>query len=178
MIYAEIKNSQEMKLLNVELKAAKNAKWYRRLIIISHSAQGESVQEMSRKFGVCQATIRSYLHTYNEGGIEQLRPKKSSGRPPKLANWTKKDWDRVLEQTPNQYERLNTESRQWTQKLLVKYVKEYHGTEVRRSTVYNSLRKTGRRTGRSKLRVGSPDPHYVVKRQQIERLRDFPQGDN
>lgn len=178
MIYAEIKNPQEMEFLNTELKAAKSAKWYRRLIIISHSAQGESVQELGRRFGVCQATIRSYIRTYNQGGIEQLRPKKSPGRPPKLATWTKKDWDRVLEQTPNQYERLNTESRQWTQELLVKYVNHYHGVEVCRSTVYNSLRKTGRRTGRSKLRVGSSDPHYVVKRQQIEKLRDFPQGDN
>jgi len=92
------------------------------------------------------------------------------GRPPKLANWTKGDWDKILERTPDQYEKLNTESRQWTLDLLKKYVKEYHNIEVCRSSVYHSLRKTGRRTGRSKLRVGSPDPDYVVKRQHVQAV--------
>ena len=178
MIYAQIKDAQGMDLLNEELRAAKDARWYRRLIIVSQSAQGNSVQELSKRFGVCQAMVRNYIHAYNEGGLEKLRPKESPGRPAKLANWTKEDWDKVLERTPNQYEKLKTESRQWTQKLLVKYVKEYHSIEICRSSVYNSLRKSGRRTGRSKLRVGSPDPGYTVKREQIKDLRDFPQGDN
>jgi transposase len=110
--------------------------------------------------------------------LEQLRPKKASGRPPKLANWTKAEWDHVLEQTPNHYEKLHTESRQWTLDLLVEYVNAYHGLSVCRSSVYHSLRKTGRGTGRSKLRVGSPDPEYVVKRQHVEVVRNLPKGGN
>ena len=127
---------------------------------------------------MCQATIRGYVHAYNEGGLEQLRPKKAPGRSPKLADWTKADWDKILERTPNQYEKLTTESHQWTLDLLREYVKAYHGIGVCRSSVYHSLRKTGRRTGRSKLRVGSPDPEYVVKRQHVEVVENLPDGGN
>ena len=174
MIYAQIKTPEEMEKLEEELGRAKNAKWYRRLIIISHSARGERVSQLSEKFGVCQATIRSYIHAYNEGGLQQLRPKKSPGRPPKIGHWSKEDWDTILRQTPNQYEKLETESRQWSLHLLSLYIKRYHDIDVSLSGVYRCLRKRGRRTGRSKLRVGSPDPQYKVKRQQIEKLRDFP----
>ncbi len=86
--------------------------------------------------------------------------------------------NRILARTPNQYERLQTESRQWTYDLLVAYVKAYHDLEVCRSSVYHSLRKTGRRTGRSTLRVGSPDPAYVVKRQHVEGLENLPERGN
>jgi len=56
---------------------------------------------------------------------------------------------------------------------LVVYIKEYHQIEVTISCVYNAFRKTGRRTGRSKLRVGSPDPDYVVKRESVEEFRNL-----
>jgi len=178
MIFAHIKSTQDQEALDKALHEAKNKKWYRRLMIIALSAQRYPVQQLSALFGVCHSTVRRYIHAYNEGGLEALEPEKSPGRPAKLAHWTKEDWDRVLARTPNQYEKLNTESRQWTQELLVVYLREYEGIEVCVSTVYNSLRKTGRRTGRSKLRVGSPDPDYVVKRQVIEDMRSLPTRGN
>ena len=178
MIYAEIKSSEEQKRLDVEKDAAKEKTWYRRLMIITLSAQHDTVQKLSELFRVCETTIRCYVHAYNDGGLEQLRPKKSPGRPGKLADWTKADWDTILERTPNQYEQLQTESRQWTYDLLVAYVKAYHGITVCRSSVYHSFRKTGRRTGRSTLRVGSPDPNYVVKRQHVEVLENLPERGN
>jgi transposase len=173
-----MKSSEEQKNLEAAVDAAKKKSWYRRLMIIMLSAKQYPVQKLSEMFDLCQTTIRSYIHAYNAGGLERLRPKKAPGRPPKLANWTKADWDQVLEQTPNRYEKLHTESRQWTLDLLVEYVDAYHGITVCRSSVYHSLRNTGRRTGRSKLRVGSPDPAYVVKRQHIEALKNLPDGDN
>lgn len=175
MIYAEIKSPKEQNRLETALETSKDRKWYCRLIIITLSAKKYTVQKLSEMFGLCQATVRNYIHAYNKGSLEQLQPKKSKGRPPKLANWTKEDWDKILERTPDQYEKLNTESRQWTLDLLVVYLKEYHDIEVCRSSVYHSLRKTGRRTGRSKLRVGSPETirrsESTLKRCKIWRSR-------
>jgi len=173
MIYAEIKNEEEHKRLDDALKASRNKNWYRRLQIIALSAKQRTVKELSETFSLCQGMIRNYIHSYNEGGLDRLVPKKSSGRPPKIAHWTKEDWDKVLEQTPNQYEKLDTHSRQWTFEHLRLYLKEYHQIDVSIASIYSSLRKTGRRTGRSKLRVGSPDPDYRVKRKHIEELQDF-----
>lgn len=173
MIYAKIKKQEELIRFQDAMKASKDKKWYRRLQIIEFSVKKYSVQELSDRFKLCEATIRNYIHSYNEGGLDKLAPVKPPGRPPKIGHWTKEQWDSVLEQTPNQYEKLNTQSGQWTLGRLQLYVKEYHDTDVDISNIYRSLRKTGRRTGRSKLRVGSPDPKYKVKRKHTEDLRNL-----
>ena len=173
MIYAKIKDQEEQKRLDDALKASKDKKWYRRLKIIALSAKKYTVQKLSEMFDLCEATIRNYIRSYNKGGLAKLAPGKSPGRPPKIAHWTEEQWDEVLEQTPNQYEKLNIQSRQWTLERLCLYLKEYHQIEVSVASVYNSLRRIGKRTGRSKLRVGSPDPDYRVKRKQIKELQDF-----
>jgi transposase len=173
MIHAKIKTQEAQKHLNDALKASKNKNWYRRLRIIALSADKYTVKQLSGMFDLCEATIRNYIRSYNEGGLDKLKPVKPPGHPPKIAHWTKEQWDEVLEQTPDQYEKLNTQSRQWTLERLRLYLKEYHQIDVSIASIYNSLRKTGRRTGRSKLRVGSPDPDYKVKRKHIKELQDF-----
>ena len=155
MIYANIEGQEELERIQATMEVTKDKVWYCRLKIIQLSAQKISVQKLSKDFSLCQRTIRDYIHAYNEGGPEALIPKKSPGRPPKIAHWIKEQWDKVLEQTPNQYKKLETQSRQWTLERLQLYLKEYHGIDVCLTSVYNSLHKTGRRTGRSKLRVGS-----------------------
>lgn len=178
MIYAEIKNQEERIRFQDALKAAKDKNWYRRLQVIQLSAEKYSVQELCDTFKLCEATIRNYIHAYNQGGLDKLAPVKPPGRPPKIAHWTKEDWDKVLERTPDQYKKLNTQSRQWTLDRLRLYLKGYHGIDVSIVSVYNSLRRTGRRTGRSKLRVGSPDPKYTVKRKYTEDLGNLHFRDN
>lgn len=173
MIYAIISSEEARKRLNEAIEEARDVKWYIRLKIITLSATKKSVEELSKMFELCQATIRNYIHEYNKGGLEELAPAKSTGRPPKISQWTKQQWDKVLEQTPNQYEKLNTKSHQWTLERLQCYVKEYHNINVSLSSVYNSIRKTGRRIGRSKLRVGSPDPMYTVKRSYIKEVQNL-----
>ena len=177
MIYADIKTLEERIRLKDALKAAKDKNWYRRLQVIELSAEKYSVQELCDTFKLCEATIRNYIHSYNDGGLDKLALGKSPGRPPKIGNWTKKQWDEVLEQTPNQYKKLNTQSRQWTLERLRQYVKEYHGIVVCLSSIHNSLMK-GRRTGRSKLRVGSPDPMYTVKRGYTKGVQNLHSRDN
>jgi transposase len=173
MIYAYMKDNNCQQEIDQQLKATENKKWYRRLMIISLSAKRYTVKKLQEMFQLSDATIRRYIHAYNQDGISGLRPNKATGRPSKIAHFKKEDWDKVLEKTPNQYEKLNTCSRQWTLLRLAKYVKEYHQIQVCLATIYNSLRKTGRRTGRSKLRVGSPDPGYDDKRTSIEELRSL-----
>jgi len=173
MIYADVKSQEERIRLVDAMKASRDKNWYRRLKVIELSAEKYSVQELCNTFKLCEATIRNYIHSYNQDGLAGLAPGKSPGRPPKIGHWTKEQWNQVLEQTPNQYEKLDTQSRQWTLERLRKYLEKYHEISVSLSSVYRSLRKTGRRTGRSKLRVGSPDPEYLIKRKYVKELRDF-----
>jgi hypothetical protein len=47
MIFAKM-NKEDLKLLAGELKATKDAKWYRRLKIIQLSSLGETVSKLSK----------------------------------------------------------------------------------------------------------------------------------
>ena len=103
MIYAEVKSPEEQRLLDDALEASKRKSWYRRLQIIALSAKKSkeyTVQKLSEMFNVCQQTVRNYIHAYNNGGLDKLAPGKSTGRPPKIAHWTREQLDKVLEQTP------------------------------------------------------------------------------
>jgi len=114
MIYATISSDEAQKRLNEAIEESKDIKWYVRLKIVALSATKRTVKELSEMFDLYEATIRNYIHDYNNGRLQQLEPDKSSGRPAIIAQWTKQQWDKVLEQTPNQYEKLNTNSHQWT----------------------------------------------------------------
>jgi len=105
MIYAKIENPEQEKRLIDELKTSKDKNWYRRLEIITNSTKGATVEQLSKTFNVSQATIRRYIHAFNKGGLDALKPIKPIGR--------------------------------------------------------------------SKLRVGSPDPDYVVKRKSVEEFRNL-----
>ena len=114
---------------------------------------GDTVPKLTEQFDVCPATVRNYIKAYNTGGIEPLRPKKQSRRPPKVGQLTKENWDQILQKTPNPYDKLDTESRQWTLELLVSYAKEYLDEDVVFQTISEAMRRCGYRTGRSKLRI-------------------------
>ena len=174
MIYAHPKSEQDISEIQVSLKEATDKKWYRRLKIIQLSMSGVKVPKLAEMFDVSLATVRRYISAYEKGGISALKAKASYGRPPKVGYLKKEDWAAILEKTPNQYQKLSTDSRTWTLSLLALYVKEYIGVEVCFQTIGHALRRCKYRTGRSKLRVGSPDPEYTVKRQRIEELRGLP----
>ena len=173
MIYASAQIEHAISELQVAIREAKQAKWYRRLRIIQLSMAGSTVPKLASQFDLCPATVREYIKAYNAGQIEKLRPKKSPGRPPKVGQLNKDDWEQILQQTPNQYEKLSTDSRQWTLGLLVSYAREYLDQQVCIDTISKALKRCKYRTGRSKLRVGSPDPEYKVKLKRIETLRSL-----
>ena len=175
MIYARIQTNKQFQRLEEELERSQKKNWYRRLMIIKLSAtEKRSVAQLSKMFDLCPATVRNYIRTYNLGGPKALVPQSPPGRKGKITRLQKTDWDAILEQTPNQYQLLNTDSIQWTLQLMVDYLDQYYQISVSIPAVYYALRRTGRRTGRSKLRVGSPDPDYQVKRQAIKEMTNLP----
>ena len=179
MIYAKIDDASALQHLDTALRQATKPKWYRRLLIIKLSATEHlSVPKLAKMFSLSDDSVRSYIHKYNTSGLDALVPKSPPGRRGKLTHFSKSDWDQLLEQTPNQYEKLQTDSRQWTLELIRVYLKVYHEISVTPPAIYFALRRTGYRTGRSKLRVGSPDPEYQTKRHQLKELASLPRRDN
>jgi len=169
MIFAKV-NEEGSKLLEKELKATKDAEWYRRLKIVQLSSLGETVSKLAEIFGLCKATVRDYIKRYNRGGLESLKRGNSNGRPPKI-NLTKAQWEELLHRSPCQFEKLNTGARNWTHKLLSMYCREYLGVQITPSAIGMLLKRMGIRWNRGKLKVTSPDPLYTVKRERVETLK-------
>ena len=178
MIYAELRDGSALERLDAALCEATKPQWYRRLLIIKLSAtEGLSVPKLARMFNLSDDSVRSYIHKYNTSGLEALMPKSPPGCRGKITHFRKSDWDRLFEQTPDQYEKLNTDSRQWTLELMSVYLKAYHEISITPPAIHMALRRVGYRTGRSKLRVGSPDPEYQAKRSQLTELASLRKRD-
>ena len=162
-------NEEDLKLIEENLKATKDAKWYRRLKIIQLSFLGETVSKLSKTFDVCKATVRYYIKRYNGGGLESLKRRNSNGRPPKI-KLTKEQWEELLHRSPCQFEKLNTGARNWTHKLLSQYCHQYLDVQITSSAIGMLLKRLDIKWNRGKLKVTSPDPLYTVKRERVETL--------
>ena len=51
---------------------------------VQQVGEGESPEDVVRTLGFCRATIYNWLAKYREGGMDALKAKPLSGRPPKL----------------------------------------------------------------------------------------------
>ena len=179
MIYADLSDSCALERLDTALSEAKKPQWYRRLMIIKLSGtEGLSVPKLAKMFNLSDDSVRRYIHKYNTSGLEGLMPQSPPGRRGKITHFSKSDWERLFQQTPDQYEKLQTDSRQWTLELISVYFLTYHEISVTPPAIHIALRRTGYRTGRSKLRVGSPDPDYQAKRHQLTELSCLPKRDD
>lgn len=179
MIYAELRDASAIECLDAALSEAKKPQWYRRLMIIKLSATERlSVPKLAEMFNLSDDSVRSYIHKYNTSGLEDLMPQSPPGRRGKITHFSKSDWERLFEQTPNQYEKLQTDSRQWTLEVICVYFLAYHEISVTPSAICMALQRTGYRTGRSKLRVGSPDPEYQAKRKHLQELASLRKRDS
>ena len=95
-----------------------------------------------------------------------------SGRPTKV-KWTKDQWLDLLAQAPRDFEQLDSRAVNWTQPMLVQYFARYHQISVSQGTICKTLKAVGISWRQARLRVHSPDPLYVVKRERVEGLRQM-----
>jgi len=173
MIFAKVETEAAKKELQEALKSAKKCYFYRRLLIIQLSSEGKSIPELSSLFFLTEATVRQYIHDYNNGGLVKIIPKKKPGRKPKFS-LSKGQWEEILHQSPCLFEKLESANHNWTLRLLAAYIKEYHGVSLSRAGLWYQLRKVKISMGRSQLRIPSMDPYYTVKRQRVEALKKKP----
>ena len=141
MLFAQV-SEQGIEELKTAISDAQNAKWYRRLKIIDLSAQGHGVPELAQWFDIAEASVRRYIKQYNEGGLANLQPGKSSGRSASIT-LTKTEWEELLARRPSQFEALNTRARNWSQPLLQSYLRHYHELEVAQGTISTTLKRQG-----------------------------------
>lgn len=172
MLFAKISPDAHEELLKA-LKQASASKWYRRVKIIHLSSQQTPVPQLAMLFDLGQETVRRYIQRYNAGGLHRLQRQTSDGAPAKIP-LTKAEGEDLLHQSPCQFARLQTGSRNWTQELVVEYLRLYHHVTVTQAAVSLCLKHHKIAWNRGKLNVTSPDPLYTVKRERIDALKNKP----
>lgn len=170
MIYANVDADGRIELEKA-IRKANEMKWYRRLKVIDLSSQGYIVPELASMFDLHAITIRTYIHRYNHGGLLELAPGYGQGRRRSM-NWSNEQWLELLNQAPSQFEKLESGAQNWTQALMADYLAAYHNVHVTQASVSQILKRVGVKWKRAKLRVKSPDPLYIVKRQRVESLKE------
>jgi transposase len=123
-LYAKVDIQQKV-ALDAEMNAAIDAKWYRRLKIIDLSGQGFSVPALAQIFSLGAGTIRRYIHSYNQTGLDGLLPGYGQGRPPALT-CSQAEWLDLLAQSPTHLTLLATGAQNWTLALLCQYLVACH----------------------------------------------------
>ena len=174
MLYANV-SPDDMKTLTAELKQTNDVNWYQRIKIILLSAKQQSVPELADLFDRCEATIRNYIKRYNTEGRKGLKPQSCDGAPAKVP-FCKAEWEELLHQSPSQYEQLQTAARNWSQELVLDYLRVYHGICLTQPALSKLFKRQGIRWNRGKLKVTSPDPLYTVKRERIDTLKKSRSG--
>lgn len=169
MIYAKL-TDETRATLQTAMQRTKDSKQYRRYKAIALSSQGYDVPEIVGLLDLAEATIRRLIHDVNETGVDALQLGYGQGRPVAL-DWTKAQWQDLLAQTPAQFAQVETGAQNWTQPLICRYLQEYHAITVSQRTVSSAIKRAGIHWRRTKLRVYSPDPLSIVKRQRIETLK-------
>jgi transposase len=122
-------------------------------------------QEIARRLGCSDQTVRKVLHGFEQEGIACLSEKKR-GRPhPERAfdEAGEAQLMQVLEQSPRQH---GYESSLWTLEMLAElsYERGWTKQRVHLDTVSETLHRLGVGWKRAKQRISSPDMHYEAKK--------------
>ena len=101
MLYANVSDQGRLELQEA-MSQTQEKRWYCRLKIIELSGQEKTVGMLASLFALSEHTIRSYIHRYNQGGLEGLKPGYGQGRNLAL-DWDKEQWLSLLGQAPSQF---------------------------------------------------------------------------
>lgn len=82
-------------------KRTKDAAQARRLLAVAAILDGASREEAAKTGGMDRQTLRDWVIRYNEAGVEGLRDRPRSGRPPRLNAAQLAELARLVEEGPD-----------------------------------------------------------------------------
>jgi len=130
--------------------------------IIWHSQQGESVQSLAERLGLCTATVRFWIKRFNAAGISGLNDEPRAGRP---ATYTPEEVSEVVALSLTDPQTLNLPFASWTLDRLETYLNEVKGIGIKRSRIDDVLRNEGLRWRTQETWFGERvDPDFARKR--------------
>jgi len=102
---------------------------------------GVSPEDVARVMGLCRSTVYNWLAQYREHGMDGLKARKITGRPPKI-NGKQMKWiyDTIVQKSPLQF---RFEFALWTREMIQKVIKDKFGIRLGLSSVSRLLKQLG-----------------------------------
>ncbi len=126
------------------------------------SRQGDSVAEVAERLGVCQDTVRRWLHRFDRHGVDGLADRPRAGRPP---TYTPEEVGAVVAASLTKPEDLGLPFASWTLDRLAAYLNEELAIPIKRSRIGELLVAEGLRWREQETWFGErPDPDFAAKR--------------
>lgn len=136
----QLKNYSSDSILSI-MKSSKDYVVGIRLLAVYQISLGKSPRELEDIFQTSFKQITTWVHRFDEEGVEGLKDKPGKGRKSKLSD---EQFDRVkqllLNESPEQYG-YNTAT--WTGPLVKEWIKENLGVEYKDAQIYNILHRLG-----------------------------------
>ena len=138
------------------------ARTVERARIVLLSRYGDTVEQIAETLGVCQDTVRRWIHRFDRHGVEGLADRPRAGRPP---TYTAEEVGKVVSTSLRKPSELGLPFACWTLDRLEAYLNEEQGLPIKRSRISELLIAEGLRWREDETWFGErPDPAFAEKR--------------
>lgn len=121
-----MKNNQRIEELQEAMKRERDRRLFERYQAILLYLKGYPMKEIAQIIGRSRETVSSYVKTYEEGGLDNLELKRSSGKPRRLTPEQEAQLVEIItKQDPFQVQLSLRKT--WTLSLIIKYVEREWG---------------------------------------------------
>jgi transposase len=164
-LYARDLTVEEGRRIQHEIRHGKNPIFMRRCQVILLSAQGMSVQEISKMTLLSEYHARELIRTFNDGGLTALRPKKPGKSNPKF---TEEERASIAEFAQIPPRVLGYPFTSWSLSKLKEAIEERkiinHGKTISDESIRLILEEYAISYQRTKTWKESKDPDFEIKK--------------
>jgi len=138
-----------------------------RALAILNRHKGMTAEQAADSLHVTIAAVFKWCRRYRQNGIDGIRRKKPSGRPPVVKNMAKKIIPKLLKEDPQAFGYLKG---RWVVRDIARALNE-EGIEIGFRYVCNILKELGLTYKRPKLTIRSDDSQYSRKEREVKNYR-------
>lgn len=135
--------------------------------ILLLSAEGWSQSDVADELSIDVQVVRRWQRRFLEAGIEGLRDRRRSGRPPVIKA---KVWEKVATLVVQPPDKFGVELARWTVREIVAYLRKRFRWSVGRSSIGRFLQKMALKPHRIQYWLNPTDPDFDAKAAKICRL--------
>lgn len=126
--------------LEILYKKEKDLKVKERLLMLIHAKEGRTTREISKIVRKSYVSVCKWINRFNKDGIEGLKNKKKSGKPPKMNKEQFKMFEEDLEKPPSEF---GYKQPFWDPKMLEIHARQHYITIYTRRHMQRLFHKFG-----------------------------------